>query len=164
VSTLARRVEEEYSASYPPWIVWNVPSTATLTSITPATGVQSQTPIAQLDCTGTGFTAGARIFRDGVPLATSVVTAGTVLRTTVFIPYPVGTINVRVQNDGQLPTNARVFTVTATARELEEVEPEPDVEVEPPEAQAQYPAGDADPPSDDPPPERRRNGNGRRRT
>jgi hypothetical protein len=163
VSTLARRVEEEYSASYPPWVVWNVPSTATLTSITPSTGVQSQSPIAQLDCTGTGFTAGARIFRDGVPLATSVVTAGTVLRTNVFIPSPPGTINVRVQNDGQLPTNARVFTVTGTELEREQVEPEPDVEVEPPEAQAPYPAGDADPPSSDPPPERRRT-NGKRRT
>jgi len=161
VSTVARRVEESYSASYPPWIVWNVPSTATLTSITPSSAVRSDTPIAQLDCTGTGFTAGARIFRDGVPLATTVVTAGTVLRTTVFIPSPPGTINVRVQNDGQLPTAPRVFTVTGTELELEQVEPEveqpgAEPEVEAPEAQSGGGAEYRDEPPPEPPQRRRR--------
>lgn len=137
-------VDRPYEESYPPWVMWNVASTATLTSITPTTTVLG-VPVAQLDCTGTGFAAGAVIMRDGVPLATTVVTAGTVVRTTAFLPTPVGTFNIRVQNPGQLPTNARTMTVTATLRAGDEnaspASPEPAEEV---------------PPSDEPPPPGRR--------
>lgn len=86
-------------------------STATITTLTPSTGVHG-TADALCTLTGTGYTTGTVVLFAGMEMPTTYVSATSVTIVAPLSMMPIGTANVTVRNPGQVQSAAKPFTIT----------------------------------------------------
>lgn len=86
-------------------------STATITTLTPATAVHAA---ADVTCTltGTGYTTATVILFDGVPVPTTYVSATSMTCVVPVSTLPIKTVAVAVVKPGERPSATRNFTIT----------------------------------------------------